>query len=192
MPFWLHEPKVMLAVKGLSLGRKIGAITCVASIFFCGCLFLCYMPLQKSIVEKTKSLNVLATQKGLFEKATDCYDTLLAQHSMLDSQFKKSTTKSRSAQKTINAILKVMRKHDISCRGIQPLSVKKKDFYEKHYVLVNGRGSFKKVLAFLHDIKQESSPIKYKSVQLTRHRKNVLAFTMQMRIVRVFAQGSKA
>lgn len=185
MPFWLHTSKAMLAVSRFALWQKVVAcITLIAFALLIG-LYGIFLPLKRRRELAQKNLETLVQQKNLFQQKTDHSHHVLQSHATLTKQMNELVAKSYTPQKTMAYLLELMQKHSISCRGIKPQSVTAKNFYQKHHVLIGGRGEFGKILAFLREMEDSSIVTTCKTVSIRKDSYRDLKFQLTLKLISV-------
>lgn len=185
MPFWLHTSKAMLMLGRFSLRQKlIACIVLIAFALFIGWYGFC-VPLRYKHQRIKHNLEALQQQEVLFHQKAHHAHQVTQLHARFGEQIKELIAKSYTPQKTMAHLLELMQKHKISCRGIKPQAVAPKNFYEKHYVSVGGRGTFGNILAFLRDMQDCNVATKCKTLSIRKDSYRDLKFTLLVRVISV-------
>lgn len=188
MPFWLHESKLMLALKSMPIRTKVITSLIIMTTSTASWILFSVIP-QKNIVSRQKNeYEQLCKQHTAFASVIARSDDINQRYKKLEASFDVLQQSCGSVQTTMGILLQLMQQHGISCRGIQQKENKAKDFYEKQYVVITGRGNFKQVLNFFHDVEAANCPIKFKKVSMNKG-KQLLKFQALVRVITLQGGG---
>jgi Tfp pilus assembly protein PilO len=183
MPFWLHETRAIIALKGIPRYMRLLIILLTITILGGGWIFWIYLPQQRIVNDQFHKISALKQQQSTLAHAVIQHLPALTRHESLATSLELQKAFYPSLQKSVNALLQMMQNREISCRGVYHKNCIKKDFYQKNYVLIDGKGNFRNVLAFLYDVQQLALPVKFKALSLRKGNKDMLKFQTLIRIV---------
>lgn len=175
----------MLRLSSYALWQKITALILFLILLIIITHHVVHLPLQKRLAENQQKLESLTQQQALFTKSAERLQHVVQQNHQQNTYIKTLIAQSYTPQKTLNSLLEFLQKYRISCRGIQPLSITPKNFYEKHYVQIAGRGEFSKILAFLGDMQDSNLAVKCKNFTLRKDAYRDLKFQLIVRTISV-------
>lgn len=178
----LNEGRLISFLRKFSRTQRI--LSSLFSIFFVSCIwmFLLYLP-NKNYIEAQSLLH----QKLLLEQ-----NNLKINLSLLIDQEQKSKNLSIEFQdvlqdlkknQNLDLILNSLKKNNLTCTALEPKDTKDKNFYNKKYLSLNAKGSFKDVVLFLKETEENIPGIKFKSVELERKKNNRVIFKSKLRTI---------
>ncbi len=188
MPFWLHEPLLMLTIKGTPIRTRLITSMAIMVTFTLLWIIFFFIPQQKQLTCQKNEYELLSKQRVAFVSVVEHSDAITKQHQELVAIFDSLQQSSGSIQKTMSVLLQLMQCHEISCRGIEERGSKATAFYEKHYISMTGRGSFKQIIDFLHDVEVMRCPIKFKTLTMNKGKK-LLKFQSLVRVINMQGGG---
>jgi len=185
MPFWLHEPTIVMFFKGISLRYKLLGCLAICASLASLWILLGLIPSQHLINLKETDLSKLATQQDLFTTIAQTSLTVEKEHAELVTQFEQLTANTYDIQAIIRSILDVMQDHKLSCRSIKPKSSKTKTCYQSHQFVLSGKGTFRHIVTFLQELHENSFPIKFSTIKFEKAKGKSVHFQVSMRIITV-------
>jgi Tfp pilus assembly protein PilO len=185
MPFWLHESRLTITCKSISLWHKVVITIGIFTLIVLSFLFFVYFPLHFQLHQIQQELIALESQKRVFESVICRFDEVIKEYNDVSADFKQLADSSFSMRRAVGNLLRLMQADGISCRGIKTQHRTNKGFFEKHYISFIGKGSFQKILRFLNDVVTSNCPIKFKSFHVYQSSGGALIFKAVIRIVDV-------
>jgi Tfp pilus assembly protein PilO len=185
MPFWLHEKKVWRSVKGLPLLYKVVGSIVIPTVLLAGLIFLVHLPHKKLIQSRLQEYTQLLDQQKEFTVAAQRLSSLKEENQHLTTDFSGYVQHHQSLQQAIRFLIGAMSKVGLSCRGIIPQAVKDKDFYQRHLLRIQGKGTFKNFLEFLERINNSNRIIQWSSLMLQKNGKQGISFQGLVYVFRI-------
>ena len=185
MPFWLHEPLFVLHARRLSTPMRLLITLCIFLLLGAGWGACCWWPLRDMFVQ------VARTNVDMHKRLTEQQAALKNQEAVAVSYFAtrqkyEEMIRALQPEQAIDAMLASLKRHDIACKGLEPLKKRSKNFLEKEYVALKMRGPYRQIVAFLSELDtQQGRAIKCKECRFKRWRDEQVQVQAIMRLVRL-------
>lgn len=191
MPFWLHEPRVVIGFKGLATTHKLLLFGAIIGFGSAGWYRLLYHPLCVHNRLQERQLVDMQRQKTAFEKTVASLNCQLPLHNNLMHQYAQITSSSLPFQKTIRQILTTVNACGLTCRHLRPIHQKQELFYRTCDLKLSVRGQFDKILAFMERLNELSSFVRVHRMNMQRSKQDMLTLETMIHIVKVINEQTR-
>ncbi len=143
-----------------------------------------YVHLHQKLADLHENSVQKLHQKNIFEQTLVRFNVVTEQHQRLVDEYNTLCLPLGSLQETTNLLLQTLEEHHISCRGIEQVRSVKKDCFQKHYVKIEGKGSFRDFMNFLGCVTSFKNPVSCTWLVLDKRRtQRLIKFQAMMRII---------
>ncbi|QQR49783.1 hypothetical protein IPF37_03000 [bacterium] len=185
MPFWLQEPMFAVHTRRLSTPMRLLITLCIFLLLGSGWGIFCWLPLRNAVVQVT------CTNRDMQKHLAQQQVVLKNQEAVAVSYF--ATRQKYEAmictlqpEQAIDAMLASLKRHEIACKGLEPLAKRTKNFIEKEYVSLKMRAPYRQIVAFLSELDaQQGRAIKCKECRFKRWRDSQVQVHAIMRLARL-------
>ncbi|MCK4650827.1 type 4a pilus biogenesis protein PilO [Candidatus Babeliales bacterium] len=178
----LADYKIILILKKLS---KFSRFFITFSILFFSLIswsFFFLLPIYRTISEENFIKKNLLNKINLFQKSLNNFKKI-KQESVNLEKHSKNIFKKSSFQNFINDFLNFVNKNEIVCFGMNPVKIKKKDFYKKEYFNLNLTGKFSRIYSFLEDLHKCTQNLKFKNIEFYKDLTGDVLLNLKLRVV---------
>ena len=168
MPFWLHEPRSIVAAKSLPATTKVGTLAAVCLVGVAWWFAILFKPLITDYLKAYSNTQALHENQQLLQTEANRRDALQAENKLLKERVAEFSLTVGPLQQTVADIIHALREHNLSCRGIQPLTTTSLEFHERHLMQITSKGEFHEIIRFLEEIEDPSYPVTVQSMRLKR------------------------
>jgi len=202
MAFWLHEHRVLLALRFLAPRYKIMLIGVICGMMVAVWTFIFFLPARTKLQQELRAQHDLTQQNTAFETVANKLAQVTAACEKLETQIKSFDIQPATVHESIDFLMNLLRNHRILCKNIQPQQKKEKKekkheqkehiFFDKEYCTLTLVGSFTQMLSFLDEIKLSKRLITFKTVDLVRGKDNTVKVTAVVRIASLIRSGLRS
>ena len=187
MPFWLHEPLFVLHTRRLSTLMRLLITLCVFLLLGSGWGIFCWLPLRNAVVQA--ACTNCDMQKHLAQQQVVLKNQEAVAISYFSTRQKyEEMIRTLQPEQAIGTMLALLKRHEIACKGLEPLAKRTKNFIEKEYVSLKMRAPYRQIVAFLSELDaQQGRAIKCKECRFKRWRDSQVQVHAVIRLARLVA-----
>jgi len=203
MAFWLHEHRVLLALRYLAPRYKIVAITVICAVIIALWAFVLFIPARAQLEQSLRAQHDLTEQNTAMQKVADKLALLTLECAKLETQADSFDIQSGTLHESIDFLVQSLRNHDILCKNLQPEhtqtqkkeirvykkdareAFEKRDFFQKEYWRFTLTGTFAQMLSFLDEILLSKRLIAFKTLSLERGDTSTINIDIVVRIASI-------
>lgn len=164
MPFWLHESRATLLFKGMPQGYKLSFTLFLSLLPLLIWLVIWYIPTQRALATLDHEMVVQEHSIKELQKIVPNYKQALVQHDELQRKLNAQVYATASLQEVVDALLACMHQSSVVCRGVQQHESLVKEFFTQHRLVIECKGTFGNLLAFVEYSQQLPLPLSYESL----------------------------
>ncbi len=192
MPFWLHESRATLLFKGMPQGYKLSFTLLLSFLPLFIWFVIWYIPTQHTMSKLEREQAAQEQQVKALQKNALRYDQALLKRDELLTTLNVHAFTTASLQDVVDAILGCMHQAAIVCRGIQQNDHAVKEFFTEYRFVVEGKGGFGNILAFIENIQQLPICLVCESIILEESKEQIVRCRLVVRVdVEHETQGQK-
>jgi hypothetical protein len=173
MSFWLRESKIMFVLctipKWLQWGSSVCLVTVTGAVWY----VWWYQPLQMACEQATESIQKLSQKNITLYKTIALKPALELEKSALEKTLQQLVRTSKFDDcAMVDVLLESFKQHDISCKELKPLAVKRGVFWQNHSFELVFKGTFKNIKIFMHDFFAQHKFVSCNKLLLARWKEN--------------------
>ncbi len=184
MSFWLHESKFVLMLSAIPRWIRICLLMSILLLISGGWYLWKYLPMQKTCIQTSLTIQTLAQRNTFLSKIIQ--QKPLLEHDKFELDQKMNAIKAASIfddQIMIEILLAGLKKHDVSCKELKPLLVKRGAYWQKHSFDLTFKGSFKGIRLFFLDLFAQQKFVTCNMLSLVRFKKHKIKGEMKVTFI---------
>jgi len=133
-----------------------------------------YIPTQQALT--ALDYEIITQEKSIKElqKLTQNYQPTLALRDELQRKLSAQVYATASLQEVVDALLACMHQASVICRGIQQTESLVKEFFTRHCLVIECKGTFGNILTFVEYAQKLSIPLSYESLIFTEAKQQLV------------------
>ncbi|MBX9830548.1 hypothetical protein K2X40_01195 [Candidatus Babeliales bacterium] len=184
MPFWLHELLVVVHTRRLSvlmrLSFTLGLLLAVGASWTA----LYFWPVRQATAQAARSCTSTTAQIAAQQAVLEQNSTVVAAHEQTKQRYE-ALVCTWQPERVIDDVLVRLKRHQIACKGLEPLAKRTKGFLEKEYLTLKMSGAYRNIVACLSELEQNGRAVKCKECLFKRADDQQVQVHATMRLVRL-------
>jgi hypothetical protein len=185
MPFWLHERRTTLWLKGFGLRTRVVATGVIGGGIVLSFLAGVYLPQQRSLQAQHTTYQDLVNAQRALAPVVAGYDGVVTQYNKKLAAVQQRQGAFNSSQHTMRSLVDLLHTCGMSCRGIRPRKVHETAGCQLQHFALNTKGSFKQLISFFNQLHAHAMPITCTSLSIAQKYRKRLMISMRMRSVNI-------
>ncbi|MBY0352991.1 hypothetical protein K2W90_01345 [Candidatus Babeliales bacterium] len=184
MPFWLHESLVVVHTRRLSVWMRLSCTVGLLLVIGASWTAVYFWPVRYAIAQAEQACGSMRVQVAAQQVVLEQNKAVVAAHEQTKQEYE-ALVRTWQPERVLDDVLVLLKRHQVACKGLEPLAKRTKGFLEKEYLTLKMRGPYRNIVAFLSELEKNGRAVKCKECWCKRALDQQVQVHVTMRLVRL-------